>query len=314
MSRGEEFLGRETTKGLVIYLALEERRADVRSHFRLMGADGEENLKIFAELAPADGLIQLRKTADHEKPILIIVDTLARLARIKDLNDYSQTTSGLEPFLAIAREVGAHVILLHHAKKGKSSGIDSVLGSTGITGTVDTIINLHRSEKYRTISSIQRVGEDIEDTVLNFDSNRRWTTLGGSKQEAEIERAKYAVRAFLSEQTSSVEEKTIDDGVEIKRAYRKKALRQLVDEGKVERSGAGKKGSPYLYKISGFLVPSICEEPENQKQNNSPTHYNDTSYSGSKKSTHEDSAQLILNEFPGAKIISHNVANKVEEV
>jgi RecA-family ATPase len=39
---GEPFLGRRTQQGAVIYLALEEKRAEVRKHFQAMGATGEE--------------------------------------------------------------------------------------------------------------------------------------------------------------------------------------------------------------------------------------------------------------------------------
>jgi AAA domain len=42
VARGECFLGRATTKGPVLYLALEEKRSEVRNHFREMGAKGDE--------------------------------------------------------------------------------------------------------------------------------------------------------------------------------------------------------------------------------------------------------------------------------
>jgi RecA-family ATPase len=37
-ARGESFLGLSSQKVRVLYLSLEERRADVRDHFRLLGA------------------------------------------------------------------------------------------------------------------------------------------------------------------------------------------------------------------------------------------------------------------------------------
>lgn len=266
VARGDEFLGKKTETGLVIYLAFEERRADVRNHFLKMGATGEENLKIFAGMAPADGLTQLRRTAESEKPSLIIVDTLARLARIKDMNDYSQTTLGLEPFLALAREVGTHVLLLHHAKKGDGRGIDSILGSTGLSGSVDTIINLHRTEEYRTISTIQRDGNDLADTVLQFNKETQITTLGGSREDAEVGSLKGEILHFLAGQESFVLEKSIEDGVEGRTGHKRKALRELVHEGKVEREGKGGRGSPYLYRHndSCSLVPDRYVEQENK--------------------------------------------------
>lgn len=307
VARGEDFLSRETAAGLVVYLALEERRGDVKGHFRAMGADGEEPIKVFAGMAPADAIAHVREMAMIERPVLIVVDTLARLARIKDLNDYAQTTEGIQPLLAIAREVGSHVCLLHHARKGESKGIDSILGSTGIAGSVDTIVALHRCEKYRTISSIQRVGEDIEETVLDFDTGRRWTTLGDSREQAEIDRVKAAILDFLQTQGEPVEEKAIGEGIEATKAYRVRALRQLVSESTVERYGEGKRGNPYLYKKGGSLVRSICCEPENQNPKDDVTFRNAAHDSGSRNfgffdsgSQEKSAVQTALAIFPGA--------------
>src|SRR4030095_5355695 len=36
VTRGQDFLGRQTTKGKVLYLALEEKRTEVTRHFRNM--------------------------------------------------------------------------------------------------------------------------------------------------------------------------------------------------------------------------------------------------------------------------------------
>src|SRR5207237_415835 len=42
VARGEEFLGCKTTQGAVFYLALEEKRSEVRAHFRAMGARDDD--------------------------------------------------------------------------------------------------------------------------------------------------------------------------------------------------------------------------------------------------------------------------------
>jgi hypothetical protein len=41
VARGNEFLGRKTSQGLVMYLALEEKRDEVRRHFEAMGGRDE---------------------------------------------------------------------------------------------------------------------------------------------------------------------------------------------------------------------------------------------------------------------------------
>jgi hypothetical protein len=90
VSRGEPWLGWRTSQGAVFYLALEEKRAEVREHFRAMGATGDEPLRILFGPAPAGAVAQLEAAAEEECPALIIVDTLQQLLHVKDLNDYAQ--------------------------------------------------------------------------------------------------------------------------------------------------------------------------------------------------------------------------------
>ncbi len=89
VAQGQDFLGRTTQQGPVVYLALEEKRTEVRKHFQDMGATGEEEIYVNVASAPADGLQQLRREADRLKPVLIIIDPLFRLTRVKDGNDYA---------------------------------------------------------------------------------------------------------------------------------------------------------------------------------------------------------------------------------
>lgn len=46
VSRGEEFLGRKTMKGKVLYIALEEKEFEVKKHFSAMRATHNENIKV----------------------------------------------------------------------------------------------------------------------------------------------------------------------------------------------------------------------------------------------------------------------------
>lgn len=114
VARGEPFLGRATAQGSVIYLALEEKRSQVRKHFQAMGATGEEEIYIYAAAAPVDALQKIRAEVERTKPALLIIDPLFRFTRVRDSNDYAQVTAALEPLLALARETGVHVLCVHH--------------------------------------------------------------------------------------------------------------------------------------------------------------------------------------------------------
>jgi hypothetical protein len=87
-------------------------------------------------------------------------------ADVKDESAYAETYTALGPLIDVSRETGADVMLLHHSGKGvKADPIDSPLGSTAIGGAVSTLIVLKRTESDRTIQSVQRIGQDMPETV-----------------------------------------------------------------------------------------------------------------------------------------------------
>lgn len=65
----------------------------------------------------------------------------------KDLNDYAEVTAKFEPLLSLARGTGAALLLVHHAGKSPRAGIDAILGSTALAGSVDNVMVLRRSPR-----------------------------------------------------------------------------------------------------------------------------------------------------------------------
>jgi len=91
-------LGFSTTQGPVIYLALEEKRQEVRDHFRALGATPADAIYLMCEPAPADALVRLRREAEQRRPVLIIIDPLFKFVRVPrdGGNDYATMTAALE--------------------------------------------------------------------------------------------------------------------------------------------------------------------------------------------------------------------------
>lgn len=276
VARGDSFLNRTTQQGAVIYLALEEKRSEVRKHFHDLGATGTEEIYIHAASAPVDALLQVRAIAEEKKPVLIIIDPLFRFTRVKDGNDYTQVTQALEPLLVLARETSAHVLAVHHAGKGEREGGDAILGSTAIFAAVDTALIMKRSERYRTISSQQRYGEDLPETVLSFDPASRTVSLGESKEQEEVKRMRTVIVDFLNSQHEAVTERDIKTNVEGNNRVKQEALRQLVKDNQVERTGTGKRGDAYRFSLSHFSI-YVKSRSENSKSGSTPQE--DESYS-----------------------------------
>lgn len=251
VSRGEDFLNSKTAQGPVFYLALEEKKAEVAKHFKAMGARDDDPIFVFCATSPADGLAQLKAAMADRKPVLVIVDPLFRFVRVKDNNDYAAVTNALEPLHALARETGAHVMALHHAgKTADREGGDSVLGSTAIFASVDTLLVMKRNDKYRTISSIQRYGTDLEEITLNYNEATRTMTAGLPRADADISATMKAIVDFLKTQSEPVELRVIDDAVEGRKQMKWQAMKKCLETGTTNRTGNGKRGDPYLYSIS----------------------------------------------------------------
>ena len=254
VAQGRPWLGKTVTQGTVFYLALEEKRAEVKRHFHMMGAQKSDPIHVFIDQAPRDALKRLEIEVSEKKPALVIIDPLFRFTRIIDGNDYAQITAALDPLLRLARKNGTHVLVTHHSKKGGGMDGDEVLGSTALYGTVDCLISLKRFPVYRTAYTQQRYGSDMEETIIALDSDTGWVDVKGTRTEADEQAVGKAILEFLETQTQPVTEPKITENIGGATRLVRSALRALVSSQKIHRTGGGKRGDPYTYAC--FLVPS----------------------------------------------------------
>jgi hypothetical protein len=260
VARGEPFLDRGCQQGAVWYLSFDrDPRSVVRARFTRLGVTGDEPIRLFIDAAPPDVCAQLTALAVEERPALIIIDTLQRFARVADLSDYATVTLALDPIIAIARDSGAAVGLSHHAKKGDGHDIDSILGSTAIAGSVETMILLRRHDNARLIKTIQRHGPELEETVLGFDEATGRVSMGPSRKDFDRERVEREILDVLTRTADPLSEADLFLRVEGRQTTKRDALRELQIRQAILREGDGKRGSPFLYTASvlnGSDLPS----------------------------------------------------------
>lgn len=263
VARGEPWLGRAVChRGPVFYLALDrDPRAAIRQHFRQLGATVRDDIYLFHGRPPGDLVAALVAAAAKHKPRLIIVDTLGRFSRGADMNDYTSMTAALDPLLHLSRDTGAHLAIIHHAPKGdRTAAEDAPLGSTAIAGTVDTVMLVRRRRDCRTVTTVQRVGTDLDETVVTLEGG--CPELGGNRRDHETGRVADAIIEYLNGQEEPAERPAIEEAVETATAYVRSALKTLVAENRVSRTGKGVKGDPFQYSCS--LVPTTSREQENK--------------------------------------------------
>ncbi|MEP6637272.1 MAG: AAA family ATPase [Acidobacteriota bacterium] len=263
ISRGEPFLGRATQQGKVLYLCLEEKRTEVSEHFRRMGAVGGQIL-IFTGKAPGDVVAATMEAVEEHSPAIVIIDPLSRFVRIADFNSYAEVTRQLEPLVDIGRlsTCQTHVMALHHNGKGGDlrEGGDAVMGSTGFFAAVDTLLTMRKREKVRTIESTQRYGEDLIETIVHLDPLSGILQSVGDMNAFTMNERKKAVLDVMGNDPlteGAIKEMVVGSNG----GLTSKAVRALFEENKLERSGGGKKGDPFLYRLPSSFTEEIYFPP-----------------------------------------------------
>ena len=170
----------------------------------------------------------------------------------------------MTPILALARDTGAAVVLVHHANKGDRTDLDKVLGSTALTGSVDNVFLLTRTDRYRILSSVQRIGPDLPERVLTLTSAGD-VTADQSRHDADLAVIITAIATAL--ESGSLTRADLLDQLEARRETKLAALRVAVESGTIIRSGTGSKNDPHRFTLpsaadSGSPVPSKSREPE----------------------------------------------------
>ena len=206
---GLDYGNAKPLKGSVLYLGLEDgRRRLQRRMTKLIGALSEnwpEQLYLKTDWRRFDqgGLEDIRAWHDSarakgETPVLVIVDTLAKVRAVGNskTSPYQNDHDALAGLQKLAEELGLSIVVNHHDRKMDADDVfDTVSGTLGLTGAVDTILVLARKAQGTTLHIR---GRDIEDeTALAMQFNKetcRWSVLGTVAAQDEVHRSEERVR------------------------------------------------------------------------------------------------------------------------
>ena len=193
VASGEPFLGRDTDKGDVLYLALEDSERRLKQRTKKLSfktgidQDAYRNCIDMATKAPtvANGLIDLLDTwiTEHKDARLICIDVMQKVRGITpgNRNAYQDDYAYLTTFQDLAKKHRIAIVLLHHVNRRDDKSIgdpfDRISGSNGIMGTVDTAIILTK-KRGETHATMKIDGRDVnaDDMILNFD-DCLWTVV-----------------------------------------------------------------------------------------------------------------------------------------
>jgi 5S rRNA maturation endonuclease (ribonuclease M5) len=250
VARGLPFLNRATQPVGVLILGLEEHPRDMRLRLRSLGADDTlTNLFVFSgSLSPTPDTFEQLKRFILDKSIrLVVVDTLGVFWNVRDENDAAEVQRAIKPFLTLARESGACVLLIHHARKSEGQHGDEIRGSGALFAAVDValILKRHEVQTQRKLNANSRYPETPTDMILDL-TDAGYVLLGDPAQlNRQAKREKMKAALTTNSETAKVLAQRA--GVSLRDAQR--LLDDLAEhDTEVERKGKGRKGDPYHYR------------------------------------------------------------------
>ncbi|MFW6388036.1 MAG: AAA family ATPase [bacterium] len=228
--------------GKVLYVAYEDTARRLKSRLEKIGASPSETLTIATDWKRGrEGLDWLRKWLEKNPDTrMIVIDTWARFAKLADYNDYGEAGDRAHEIKDLADEYDCAIVLVHHARKpmrGASDGdfLDSLLGSVGLTGSVDTPILLQRGRGKRD-AVLHVTGRDVEeaDYALVFDPNTGTWALEGTVAEVQESEARQEIYDLLADAEGSMTPKAVAEALGKNHSTVKNLLRRMAEDGAVE--------------------------------------------------------------------------------
>jgi hypothetical protein len=248
-------------KGEALYLALEDNRRRIKKRIRkiLQNQSPPAGLHIytnFPRVHEGGASILEKFIRDHPNIRLVVIDTLAKIKKPgKGKDIYHEDYAAICQFKDIADKYGVAIVLVHHTRKSKSDDIfETISGSTGLTGAVDTALVLNRG-RGAADAVLHLTGRDVEEQELALqwkEDNCTWLLMGDAAQYA-LSNQRQQILDVLKQAEESLGPKEICEliGSDAKPGSIKHLLRKLLSDGLVEQPETGK----YILNSNNIIHP-----------------------------------------------------------
>ncbi len=247
---GGKVLDAEVELGEVLCLALEDspRRLQDRCRSMLQGDSIPDTVHFAFEWARLNdgGAEHLdRWLTEHPDTRLVVVDTLAKVRERGRGNSqiYLDDYSAIGPLKELADKYHIALLAVHHLRKSESISdpLDEVSGSTGLTGSADTVLLL-RGSRGRSDAELMIIGRDMEDTelALDFDSKScTWSLLGPAEEYRQSE-LRTAILEVLRESDLPLGPRPVADLLGRNESTIGNTMRRMAVAGDIKQSGRGR--------------------------------------------------------------------------
>jgi AAA domain len=263
-------------QGSALYLALEDSKRRLQRRMTKLlptfGATWPESLTLKTEWRRLHegGLEDIRawhaetKKAGR-KPILVVVDVLAKVRNPVGARPlYEADYGALADLAKLANELGFAIVVLHHTRKMAADDLmETVSGSYGISGAVDTVLVM-ANKPNGAVLDVR--GRDVESAELAIEFGKqtcRWRVLGDAA-EVHVSSQRARIIAALKEAGAPMTIPALIEATEMKRNALDVLLGRMAKEDEIQRVGKG------LYAHKDYAPPPDDVPPGNPRSKNKP--------------------------------------------
>lgn len=198
VSEGLPFLGRNTTRSKVLYLALEDSKRRLKDRLRILGISAGKNLLCATRIKDQRNIDNINPALEawlkaNGQNCLIIIDTFAKIKPSSKWNTGDAYNADYKIIGALKETVEKYhscLLLIHHPRKNKE-GTDVfswINGSNGIMGASDQSIVVRR-ERMSDEFTFNVTGREFEELEFNAVKDENWHFI--AKTEEQTARDKY---------------------------------------------------------------------------------------------------------------------------
>jgi hypothetical protein len=243
--------GRIPESGDVLYCALEDNERRLKSRITKLRRDVEapwpRRLTLSTKWARLNkgGSRDIKDWADGvEQPRLVILDTLASIRPVDTREGYAADYEALTEVHRLANDRGIAVLVLHHQRKVDAEDpLDTISGTLGLAGCVDTPIILASGKNGKTLYVRGRDVEEAEYAV-EFDKLAcRWKILG-SADDVHRSETRQKIIAALKKAGALMSPSDLAEATGLSPQVIKVRLSGMLNDGEVAKAGRGQYALP----------------------------------------------------------------------
>lgn len=170
---------------------------------------------------------------------LIVIDTFQKIRPSKSRQDtlYQSDYKDLEPLKQLADTYSICVLVVHHDRKQPSEDpFHRISGSTGITGSADTVWMLQKQNRRTTKGTLFVSGRDLEERTGAVSFNGGLWTWDGEDSEVQMSQESQAIRSILIEEGRPLTIREISDGLQKGYDATKHLVYKMQGRGEIEKA------------------------------------------------------------------------------